>query len=187
MHISELANRHVERPREIVSVGEHVSVKIIEIDSERRRLSLGIKRVEGEGEVKPDRPYVPPTPVGEEAEAEEAEAEEAEAEEAEEVEEAETEAEAVEAGEPEESAEEQAAETGDDGSVELEGTPTLGLSDDVVPGGCRGRRSRARHEAPAEAEEEAVPTSRLRKPRDRRADGAAARDGAAQDLGATRA
>jgi len=46
---SELANRHVERPDEVVSVGQHVSVKIIEIDSERRRLSLSIKRVEGEG------------------------------------------------------------------------------------------------------------------------------------------
>ena len=76
VHISELANRHVERPDEVVSVGQHVSVKIIEIDSERRRLSLSIKRVEGEGEVKPDRPYVPPTPKAEEAEeAEEAEAE----------------------------------------------------------------------------------------------------------------
>lgn len=58
VHISELANRHVERPDEVVSVGQQVRVKIIEIDSDRRRLSLSIKRVEGE-EVKPDRPPVP--------------------------------------------------------------------------------------------------------------------------------
>ena len=50
VHISELANRHVERPDEVVSVGQQVQVKIIEIDSERRRLSLSIKRVEGGGQ-----------------------------------------------------------------------------------------------------------------------------------------
>ncbi|MGO8683076.1 MAG: 30S ribosomal protein S1 [Thermoleophilia bacterium] len=64
VHISELANRHVERPDEVVSVGQQVRVKIIEIDSDRRRLSLSIKRVEGE-EVKPDRPPVPLTPPAE--------------------------------------------------------------------------------------------------------------------------
>ena len=47
VHISELANRHVERPDEVVVVNQIVNVKIIEIDSERRRLSLSIKRVEG--------------------------------------------------------------------------------------------------------------------------------------------
>jgi small subunit ribosomal protein S1 len=64
VHISELANRHVERPDEVVSVGQQVRVKIIEIDSDRRRLSLSIKRVEGE-EVKPDRPPVPLAPPAE--------------------------------------------------------------------------------------------------------------------------
>jgi small subunit ribosomal protein S1 len=81
VHISELANRHVERPDEVVSVGQHVKVKVIEIDSDRRRLSLSIKRVEGEGEVKPDKPYVPPAPEpSDEVEGDEVEADEAEAE-----------------------------------------------------------------------------------------------------------
>jgi small subunit ribosomal protein S1 len=48
VHISELAAHHVENPREIVAQGETVSVKIIEVDAERRRLSLSLKRVEGE-------------------------------------------------------------------------------------------------------------------------------------------
>ena len=56
VHISELANRHVERPDEVVSVGQIVQVKIIEVDSERRRLSLSIKRVDGDN-VKPLRPH----------------------------------------------------------------------------------------------------------------------------------
>ncbi|MEA2142838.1 MAG: small subunit ribosomal protein, partial [Solirubrobacteraceae bacterium] len=39
---------HVENPREIVAPGDEVKVKILEIDSERRRLSLSVKRVEGQ-------------------------------------------------------------------------------------------------------------------------------------------
>src|SRR5512147_2524113 len=48
VHISELAAHHVENPREVVQPGDTVRVKILEIDSERRRLSLSIKRVEGQ-------------------------------------------------------------------------------------------------------------------------------------------
>jgi len=48
VHISELAQQHVENPREIVQPGDEVKVKILEIETERRRLSLSIKRVEGQ-------------------------------------------------------------------------------------------------------------------------------------------
>ena len=46
VHISELAAHHVENPREVVSQGDAVNVRILEIDGERRRLSLSLKRVE---------------------------------------------------------------------------------------------------------------------------------------------
>ncbi len=49
VHISELAAHHVENPREVVQQGETLRAKIIEMDAERRRLSLSLKRVE-EGE-----------------------------------------------------------------------------------------------------------------------------------------
>src|SRR2546421_3141471 len=49
VHISELAQHHVENPREVVSQGDLVEAKIIEVDAERRRLSLSLKRVEGGG------------------------------------------------------------------------------------------------------------------------------------------
>jgi small subunit ribosomal protein S1 len=48
VHISELANHHVENPREVVQPGDDVKVRILEIDTERRRLSLSVKRVEGQ-------------------------------------------------------------------------------------------------------------------------------------------
>ncbi len=49
VHISELAQHHVENPREVVSQGQDVSVLILEVDAERRRLSLSMKRVDGDG------------------------------------------------------------------------------------------------------------------------------------------
>ena len=58
VHISELAQHHVENPREIIQPGDDVKVKILEIDSERRRLSLSVKRVEGQ--VLPQRDYTAP-------------------------------------------------------------------------------------------------------------------------------
>ncbi len=53
VHISELAQHHVENPREVVSQGQPVNVKIIEVDGDRRRLSLSLKRVEDTDPVQP--------------------------------------------------------------------------------------------------------------------------------------
>ena len=44
VHISELAQRHVEVPEQVVKVGEEVFVKVIDIDLERRRISLSLKQ-----------------------------------------------------------------------------------------------------------------------------------------------
>ncbi|NUS40596.1 MAG: S1 RNA-binding domain-containing protein, partial [Terrabacter sp.] len=44
VHISELAVRHVELPEQVVSVGAEVFVKVIDIDLERRRISLSLKQ-----------------------------------------------------------------------------------------------------------------------------------------------
>ena len=44
VHISELAERHVEIPEQVVQVGDSLFVKIIDIDLERRRISLSLKQ-----------------------------------------------------------------------------------------------------------------------------------------------
>jgi small subunit ribosomal protein S1 len=44
VHVSELADRHVEIPEQVVSVGQDVMVKIIDIDLDRRRISLSLKQ-----------------------------------------------------------------------------------------------------------------------------------------------
>ena len=48
VHISELAQHHVESPAEVVRPGDELKVKILEVDESRRRLSLSVKRVEGQ-------------------------------------------------------------------------------------------------------------------------------------------
>jgi small subunit ribosomal protein S1 len=48
VHISELAQHHVESPSEVVRPGDELKVKILEVDDSRRRLSLSVKQVEGQ-------------------------------------------------------------------------------------------------------------------------------------------
>jgi small subunit ribosomal protein S1 len=83
VHISELADHHVERAEDEVSVHDKVSVKIIDIDLDRRRISLSRKqamRDEGSGSI-PEaeggapREAAPPRAEGDEVTPEEAEME----------------------------------------------------------------------------------------------------------------
>lgn len=49
VHISELAERHVEIPEQVVQVNDEVMVKVIDIDLERRRISLSLKQANESG------------------------------------------------------------------------------------------------------------------------------------------
>ena len=62
VHISELSDQHVESPEAVLSVGDEVRVKVIEVDVPRRRISLSMRQVGG----------AMPTPSGIEIEEEEA-------------------------------------------------------------------------------------------------------------------
>ena len=52
IHISELSEETIEHPRDVVSEGESIQVRILRIEAERRRLGLSIKQV-------PDESYRP--------------------------------------------------------------------------------------------------------------------------------
>jgi len=43
VHISELANRYVRHPSEVVSVGDVVQVVVLQVEPEKRRISLSMK------------------------------------------------------------------------------------------------------------------------------------------------
>ena len=46
VHISQLANRYVSNPLEIVKLHQHVKVKVLEVDIARKRIQLSMKEVE---------------------------------------------------------------------------------------------------------------------------------------------
>ncbi|MGO1562439.1 MAG: S1 RNA-binding domain-containing protein, partial [Actinomycetaceae bacterium] len=62
VHISELAQRHVEVPEQVAKVGDELFVKVIDIDLERRRISLSLKQA-NEG-VEPDSEDFDPSLYG---------------------------------------------------------------------------------------------------------------------------
>ena len=51
IHVSELAERHVSHPKEILEEGDEVTVRIIRIDPERKRIGLSLKGIEDEADV----------------------------------------------------------------------------------------------------------------------------------------
>jgi small subunit ribosomal protein S1 len=64
VHISELADHHVESPGEVVQPGQDVWVRILEIDEARRRISLSVKRAQPSQNL-PLRDLIPPELTGE--------------------------------------------------------------------------------------------------------------------------
>jgi small subunit ribosomal protein S1 len=78
VHISELAAHHVENPREVVNQGDVLAVRVIEIDADRRRLSLSLKRVADSDPIQHHLPEeirsapLPPAPADEAEEPSEA-------------------------------------------------------------------------------------------------------------------
>jgi small subunit ribosomal protein S1 len=51
VHISEMSAHHVDAPEQVVTPGEELWVKIIDLDTQRRRISLSIKQAAEGGEV----------------------------------------------------------------------------------------------------------------------------------------
>jgi protein Tex len=76
VHVSQLADRFVKDPREVVKAGQIVKVRVVEVDSKRRRIALTMKLSEpvaarthgadvaprgpASGARKPERPMPPP-------------------------------------------------------------------------------------------------------------------------------
>ena len=48
VHISELSDQHVESPESVLTVGDEVRVKVIDVDVSRRRISLSMRQVGGQ-------------------------------------------------------------------------------------------------------------------------------------------
>lgn len=59
VHISELAERHIEMPEQIVQVGDELFVKVIDIDLERRRISLSLKQANDSADTQASEEFDP--------------------------------------------------------------------------------------------------------------------------------
>jgi small subunit ribosomal protein S1 len=46
LHVSELADHKVEKPDDVVKVGQDVEVKILRVDSDERKIGLSLKRAQ---------------------------------------------------------------------------------------------------------------------------------------------
>ena len=70
VHVSQLADRFVKDPRDIVKAGDIVKVRVLEVDARRRRISLTMKlqpaapsqRAPSPGRLRPQEPQKPATP-----------------------------------------------------------------------------------------------------------------------------
>ncbi|HYY07281.1 MAG TPA: 30S ribosomal protein S1 [Actinomycetota bacterium] len=69
VHISELSHEHVDAPESVVSVGQEVQVKVVDVDVSRRRVSLSMRQVTAapgkatEIEVEPEAERQPAEPL----------------------------------------------------------------------------------------------------------------------------
>ena len=57
VHISQIANRHIETPKEELTVGETVKVKVLSVSEADKRISLSIKEIESDAEQKDIEQY----------------------------------------------------------------------------------------------------------------------------------
>jgi len=46
LHVSDISRSRVSKPADVLTVGQEVEVKVLKIDSERRRISVGMKQLE---------------------------------------------------------------------------------------------------------------------------------------------
>lgn len=57
VHISEIANRRVETPHEVLEVGQTIAVKVLDVNEENKRISLSVRALEKEKEAKELQKY----------------------------------------------------------------------------------------------------------------------------------
>ena len=46
LHVSDISRSRVSKPADVLSVGQEIEVKVLKIDSEKRRISVGMKQLE---------------------------------------------------------------------------------------------------------------------------------------------
>jgi uncharacterized protein len=55
VHVSQLADRFVKNPQDVVKAGDVVKVRVVEVDAQRKRIALSMKKDDGSGAAPPPR------------------------------------------------------------------------------------------------------------------------------------
>ncbi|ERT63415.1 bifunctional 4-hydroxy-3-methylbut-2-enyl diphosphate reductase/30S ribosomal protein S1 [Peptoniphilus sp. BV3AC2] len=58
LHVSQISRDHIEKPADILNIGDEVTVKVTDIDEENKKISLSIKALLPEPEKKEEKPRV---------------------------------------------------------------------------------------------------------------------------------
>ncbi|MEI8348006.1 MAG: S1 RNA-binding domain-containing protein [Pseudomonadota bacterium] len=58
LHVSQIADRFIENPMEVLKVGQEIKVKVLEVDEKRGRVSLSCKADAG----RPEKTAIAPSP-----------------------------------------------------------------------------------------------------------------------------
>ena len=64
LHISELADHKIDKPQDVVKVGDEVEVKILKVDTDSRKIGLSLRRVQWAAEEEAAEPPRKRTPTG---------------------------------------------------------------------------------------------------------------------------
>src|SRR5690606_28519293 len=64
VHISQIANRRIGTPSEVLEVGQEVEAKVLDINGEEKRISLSIREVLEDEQAKYAEEYKPQEPSG---------------------------------------------------------------------------------------------------------------------------
>jgi small subunit ribosomal protein S1 len=71
IHVSELTERHIRHPKDVVDVGDTMTLRVVSLDPERHRLGLSLKQIEEDAPTEYRDP--PEEPAGQGSEVEESE------------------------------------------------------------------------------------------------------------------
>ncbi len=64
LHISELADHKVDKPQDVVKVGDELEVKILKVDTDSRKIGLSLRRVQWAAEEQSNEPVEQKKPTG---------------------------------------------------------------------------------------------------------------------------
>ena len=52
LHVSQISKEHVEKPADVLKIGQEITAKIVDFNEEEKKISLSVKVLENNADVK---------------------------------------------------------------------------------------------------------------------------------------